>query len=156
MKKNLLLCLLLSVALPAAVYAQTDEVAIRKTIDALWPSFEKHDLTTFGSFFKNSPDLYYQVNTPDNRLIVAHGWENMKKMIGGYFQNTPIAAQPATFSATESRIRVAGNTAVVTENIDVNGQKSLHLVTLEKMAGVWKITAFMGESYVADKLIVVK
>lgn len=45
----LLLILLAASLLTTTVRAQTDEVIIRKTPDAIWPAFEKHDLPTFAS-----------------------------------------------------------------------------------------------------------
>lgn len=158
MKINLLLALFLSVAtFTTTVRAQSsDEVAIRKTLDAIRPVFDKHDLNTFSGFFKNSPDLYYQIITIDHQVIQAYGYENMKKMIGGYFQSVPIAATPSLYKTTDSRIRINGNTALVTEGNDVAGDLSLHLVMLEKIAGIWKITAFSGQSYATGKLMEVK
>lgn len=149
------LVLLLTATGFTPVSAQSNEASIRKTIDSIWPAFEKHDLEAFSGFFKQSPDLYYQISTADNQVIMAHGWDNMKTMIRGYFQSSPVSSQPATMKTTGSRIRITGNTATVTEEIDVNGALSLHFITLEKVADTWKITAFSGLSYAAGKLIVV-
>lgn len=158
MKINLAVALFLSVAsLTTTVRAQSsDESAIRKTLDAIRPVFDKHDLTAFSGFFKNSPDLYYQIITIDHQVIQAHGYENMKKMIGGYFQSVPVATAPSPYKTTDSKIRINGNTALVTEGNDVNGELSLHLVMLEKITGIWKITAFSGQSYKPGTLIEVK
>ena len=157
MKIKLVVALFLSVSLITTVHAQSsDELAIRKTLDAIRPVFDKHDLTAFSGFFKNSSDLYYQIITIDHQVIQAHGYENMQKMIGGYFQSVPIAATPSPYKTTDSRIRINGNTALVTEGNDVNGDLSLHLVALEKIAGNWKITAFSGQDYKPGTLIEVK
>ncbi|GAB2558569.1 nuclear transport factor 2 family protein [Spirosoma aerophilum] len=158
MKINLVVVLFLSViSLTTTVRAQSsDEIAIRKTLDGIRLVFEKHDLNAFSGFFKKSPDLYYQIITIDHQVIQAYGYDNMKKMIGGYFQSVPVAATPSPYKTTDSRIRISGDTALVTEGNDVNGDLSLHLVALEKIAGIWKITAFSGQSYKPGSLIDVK
>lgn len=159
--KTLLLSLALSAAAllanPTCVQAQSaDETAIRTTLDAIRPIFDKHDLTAFSGFFKNSPDLYYQIITIDHQVIQAYGIDNMKKMLGGYFSSVPVATTPTAVKTTDSRIRITGNTAFVTEGNDANGEVSMHLVALEKIGGSWKITAFSGQSYEPGKLMEVK
>lgn len=69
MKINVLLTLFLSVVtFTTTDRAQSsDEVAIRKTLDAIRPVFDQHDLTAFSGFFKNSSDLYYQIITIDHQ-----------------------------------------------------------------------------------------
>lgn len=156
--KTLLIVLALSATtlLATTVRAQSaDEKAIRKTIDDSRAAFDKRDLNTFVSYFVNSPDLYYQVSTGDHQIILAHGIENMKKMVGGYMQSHPSAAPAGSFKMTDLRFRVNGNIAFITSN-SLDGTTNEHsqdLLVLEKTGGGWKFLALTAQYYETGKRV---
>ncbi len=163
MKTNLILALLLTVsALTTTVRAQTtgtpdsDKTAINKVVADSRVAFDKRDLNAFASLFLNSPDLYYQILTGDQQMIVAHGIENMKKMVGGYFKSVPTPAMPGSYAVTDVRVLVRGNTAYVTGNGQEDKAMSRDFVTLEKTDGAWKITSLIGTYYGTGKFTEVK
>jgi hypothetical protein len=159
MKTNLILTLILiATALTATtVRAQSsDETAIKKVIEASGMAAAKRDINAFGACFVNSPDLYYQIMTGDQQLILAHGMENMKKMVGGYFQSVPVSAAPSTHQTSDYRVRVNGNMATATLN-DIDGKENSRMqMVLEKADGTWKILTLTGTYYAAGKLMEVK
>ena len=159
--KTLFLLLAFSATTLVATTARAqsaDEKAIRKTIDDARAAFDKRDLNTFASYFVNSPDLYYQVTTGDHQLILAYGFENMKKMVGGYIKENPAPAKAGSFKTTDLRLRVNGNVAFLTGNsLDSNGH-SQDFIILEKQGGngsapQWKILALTAQSYEMGKRI---
>jgi ketosteroid isomerase-like protein len=165
MKTNLLLALILvATALTATtVRAQSspetsgrDETAIRAVVEGSRTAFDKRDMTAFAANFLNSPDLYYQILTGDQQMLVANGMENMKKMVGGYFKAMPTPATPGSYAVTDVRVRVRGNTAYVTGNGEESKAMSRDFMTLEKTDGVWKITSLIGTYYGTGKFTEVK
>ena len=160
MKTNLFLALILiATALTTnTVHAQSspDEIAIKKVIDASGVAADKRDINAFTACFVNSPDLYYQIMTGTHEVIVAHGMENMKKMVGGYFQSAPAPATPSTHQIADYRMRVNGNMATATMNDTDNKENSRMQVVLEKADGNWKILTLTGTYYETGKLMEVK
>ncbi len=164
MKTNLILALLLTVATltTTTVRAQNagtpdrDETAIKKVVDDSRVAFDKRDLNAFASQFLNSPDLYYQILTGEQQMIVAHGIENMKKMVGGYFKAMPTSATPGSYAVTDVRVLVRGNTATVTANGQEDKAMSRDFMTLEKTWGMWKITSLIGTYNGTAKITEVK
>ena len=164
MKTNLiLLFLLVATALTTTtVRAQTsEETAIRKVLDASRTASDQRDLNAFTACFVDSPDLVYQIMTGDHRMIVAHGMENMKKMVGGYFKSVPAPATPVVHQTTDYRVRVNGNMATATATMTDGTENSRIQVVLEKAAqsdgaGAWKILTLTGTYYEAGKLTEVK
>ena len=159
MKTNLILTLILAATVLTAttVCAQNaDEAAIKKVIEASGVAAGKRDLNAFTACFVNSPDLYYQIMTADHQVILAHGMENMKKMVGGYFQTVPASAAPGSHQASDYRMRVNGNMATATMN-DTDGKENSRMqMVLEKADGTWKILTLTGTYYEAGKLMEVK
>lgn len=138
-----------------------DAIAIRSIIADSQAAFEKRDLNGFASYFLNSPKLYYQVMTGDHQVILAHGFENMKKMVGGYMQNNPKPATPGSFIMTDQRIRVMGNVALLTGDSTDSDERSQNFIVLEKVDGTgsapqWKISALTAQYYEAGKRIEIK
>ncbi len=165
MKTNLLLALFLFATslVTTSVHAQSspetsdrDETAIRAIVEGSRTAFDKRDLTAFASYFLNSPDLYYQILTEDQQMILANGIENMKKMVGGYFKAVPTPATPGSYAVTDVRVRVRGNVAYVTGNGEEDKAMSRDFMTLEKAGGVWKISSLISSYYGTGKLTEVK
>ena len=147
----------------SAAPADRDEKAIRKTVEDARAAFGKRDLNTFASYFVNSPDLYYQVTTGDHQVILAHGFENMKKMVGGYIKDNPTPDKTDRFKATEPHIRVNGNVAFISANSQDTGKEehSQDFLVLEKQAGNgsaprWKISVLTAQYYEVGKRVEVK
>ena len=163
MKINRLISLLLFITVLATttVYAQTpDETAIRKTLDGILLAADKRDLNAFADLFVNSPDLYYQISTPDKHEIVAYGIDNLKKMMDGYMKSLPPVKPgdplPSSAKVFDYHVRVKGTVAFVSDGIDYGKERSQNFVVLEKIAGQWKILALMGQHYEPGNLIEVK
>lgn len=165
--KTLFISLVLSATalMATTVRAQSDRSAgavsdIRKTIDDSRAAFDKRDLNAFTNYFVNSPNLYYQVSTVDHQVILAHGIENMKKMVGGYMQSHPTPAKAGSFKTTDLRLRVNGNIAFLMGNsLDSNtNEHSQDFLALEKQAGNgstprWKILALTAQYYETEKRV---
>ena len=157
----ILLALSATTLLATTVRAQSaDEKALRKTVDDSRAAFDKRDLNAFVTYFVNSPDLYYQVTTGDHQLILAHGFENMKKMVGGYMKDNPTPAKAGSFKTTDLRLRVNGNVAFLSGNsVDSSSNESSQdFIILEKQAGngsgaQWKISALTAQYYEMGKRI---
>jgi ketosteroid isomerase-like protein len=164
MKTNLIfLFLLAATALTTTtVRAQTvgtldlNETTIQKVLADSRVAFDRRDLTTFAGYFLNTPDLYYQILTGEQQMIVAHGIENMKKMVGGYFKAVPTPATPGSYAVSDMRVRVRGNTAYATANGQEDKAMSRDFMTLEKINGEWKITTLIGTYYGSGKFTEVK
>lgn len=144
-------------------HAQTvgaDEAAIHKTLDGILLAADKRDLNAFTDLFVNSPDLYYQISTPDKHEIVAYGFDNMKKMIDGYMKSLPALKPgdplPSSAKVFNYHVRVKGSLAFVSDGIDYGKEQSQNFMILEKTAGQWKILALMGQHYEMGNLIEVK
>ena len=164
MKINLVVALFLSVvSLTTTVRAQTvgaEETAIRKTLDGILLAADKRDLNASTDLFVNSPDLYYQISTPDKHEIVAYGFDNMQKMIDGYMKSLPALKSgdplPSSAKVFSYHVRVKGSLAFVSDGIDYGKEQSQNFMILEKTAGQWKILALMGQHYEAGNLVEVK
>ena len=134
----------------------SDVSAIRAVVERSRVAFDKRDLMAFADNFVNSPDLYYQILTGEQQMIVAHGTENMKKMVGGYFKAVPTPATPGSYAITDVRVRVRGNTAYITANGQEDKAMSRDFMTLEKTDNAWKITSLIGTYYGTGKFTEVK
>lgn len=164
MKISLAVALFLSVvSLTTTVRAQTvgaDEAAIRKTLDGTLLAADKRDLNAFAALFVDSPDLYYQISTPDKHEIVTYGMDHMKKMMDGYMKSLPPLKPgdplPSSGKVFNYHVRVKGSLAFVSDGIDYGKEQSQNFFILEKTAGQWKILALMGQHYEAGNLIEVK
>ncbi len=144
-----------------AVSQSGDETAIKAVLDASRAAADKRDLNAFTACFVNSPDLVYQIMTGDHRMIIAHGMDNMKKMVGGYYQAVPAPATPVVHQTTDYRVRVNGDMATATTTMTDGTENSRIQVVLEKVArsegsGAWKILTLTGTNYEAGKLTEVK
>ncbi|GAB3642818.1 YybH family protein [Spirosoma arcticum] len=129
--------------------------AIRKTFDDSRAAFDKRDLNAFVSYFVSSPDSYFQVSTADRQVILAHGIENIKKMVGGYMQSHPSAAPAGSFKTSDLRVRVHGNVAFMTGNSldSTTNEHSQDFIILEKQGEAWKISALTAQYYETGKRI---
>lgn len=154
MKKQLLFLALFAFALVTTTTAQAqnkaDETAIRKTLNELWTAADNRDLAAFASFFVNSPDLYYQITTADNKVLLARGIENMKKMVGGYMKSAPAATTSTKPALTN--LRIAGNVAFANWS-NVGNQDFL---VLEKTGDSWKISALSSQYFQPSNFIEMK
>ena len=144
----------------SAAPADRDEKAIRKTIDDSRAAFDKRDLDAFASYFVNSPDVYFQVSTDDHEVILTHGFENMKKMVGDYMKGNPTPVPAGSFKTTDIRIRVHGNVAFMTGNSldSTTNEHSQDFLVLEKEGGngsvpQWKILALTAQNYEIGKRV---
>ncbi len=158
--KHLFITLALSatalMATPAIVHAQTaetanhDDATIRKTLDDRGTAADKRDLNAFASFFVQSPDLYYQITTADNKVLLARGIDNMKKMVGGYMKTAP----PATDSTKPASVnlRIAGNVAFASWSNAGNQD----FLVLEKVGSSWKISALTSQYFNTGNFVEVK
>lgn len=160
MKTNLILLFLLTATTltitTARAQSSSDETAIGKVIGASGAAVDKRDLNAFAACFVDSPDLVYQIMTGTHEVIIAHGMENMKKMVGGYFKAVPAPATPAVHQSTDYRVRVNGNMATATMT-DTDGKENNRMqVVLEKAAEAWKILTLTRTYCEAGKLTEVK
>lgn len=146
-------------------HAQTtgEEAAIKQVIHDSQLAFNKRDLKAFSGYFINSPDLYYQVRTADNQLVMARGWEAMTHMVGGHMKNDPqeFPANPTPSPATDTHVQIRGNTAWVDatthwENSKQEKGQGRDLLILEKQQGQWKIAALTSQVYADKQLVVIK
>jgi ketosteroid isomerase-like protein len=161
--KILRLALFFSVISLTSAFAQNktaDETAIRKTLSDCRSAFDKKDLNTFTTFFVKSTDLYYQIYAGGQMIILAHGYEAMTHMVGGYMKDNP---QPNTdkIIETDYRVHINGNTAWVSANNEYqapDGKKAFSrgFIILEKQQSTWKIAALTSQEYAEGKLIEVK
>ena len=161
--KTLVLVSFLTFVNLSSAFAQNksaDETAIRQTLTTARSNFNKKDLTAFTSLFVKSPDLYYQIYTRSGEVILAHGYDAMTHMIGGYMKSNP---EPITVKMTESdfKYQIKGNIAWVTsitegELPDGKKESSTDFILLEKLQNTWKIIALIGQEYNNGKLIEVK
>ncbi|MVM28461.1 hypothetical protein GO755_00350 [Spirosoma sp. HMF4905] len=166
-----LLSLFLSVAtlivFTTRSFAQTsgDEAAIRQVLDGMQLAFDKRNIKAFGSLFVQSPNLYYQVAPGGGEMIVAHGYDNMVKMIGHRLKE--LANEPPTKNTfTQYKTHINGNSAWVTFTLIAElpgGQKvnACQFSVLEKKADNgsaprWKIAAMTWQDYPDGKLVEVK
>lgn len=171
--KTILLSLLLSAAalttFTTNVSAQKsgDEATIKRVLYDCRLAFNKRDLKAFSSHFIKSPNLYYQVRTADNQLLMARGWEAMTHMVGGHMKNDPkgFPANPTPLPSTDTHVQIRGNTAWIdeTNHWESAGKTwlSRDLVILEKQADNssmprWKIAVLTNQTYTDKQLVVVK
>ena len=137
-----------------------DETAIRKVLDDSGIAFSKRDLNAFGSLFIKSPELYYQVYTGDEMVILAHGWEAMTRMVGGYMKDNP-PSNDVKMMASDHKLHIDGAAAWVSAHNDwvlPGGKKgfSRDFIVLEKQQGTWKIAALTSQNYAEGKFVEVK
>jgi hypothetical protein len=142
--------------MPTSVRAQStetsnpDEKVIRQTLDDLSTAVDKRDLNAFASYFVQSPDLYYQITTPENKVLLARGIDNMKKMVGGYMKSAP--ATTASVKPAVTNLRIVGNVAFA--NWSNPGNQDF--LVLEKQGSAWKISALNSQYFNAGNFIEVK
>ncbi|MBC8111334.1 MAG: nuclear transport factor 2 family protein [Verrucomicrobia bacterium] len=161
--KCLSIILFYSLITLTAAFAQNktaDETAIRKTLTDARAAYDKKDLSAFTAFFVKSPDLYFQIYAERQMIILAHGWEAMNRMEGGYMKENP---QPNTDKIIETayKVYINGNTAWVSSTNEYqapDGKKSFSqdFIVLEKQQGIWKIAALTSQNYAEGKLVEVK
>ncbi len=132
-----------------------DEATIQKVLAGSRTAFQNRDSATFFNYFIKSPDLYYQVSTNENQLIMAEGWKAMTHMVGNYMKENP-EPDKSKISTVNLKIHVNGNTAWVTDGFEGGSILSRDLLILEKQAGQWKIAALTSQQYKPNELIVVK
>ncbi|MFC5408074.1 YybH family protein [Larkinella bovis] len=163
--KSLMLSFLLSAATVAALfspsYAQKtgDEAAILSVLNNSRLAFDKRDLNGFTSYFIQSPNLYYQVYSGNEHMLLAYGWEAMKRMVGDHLKKEP-ASLAGKHTASDFRTHINGNMAWVTSmgHLDLGGEKkeSRDLFILQKQNGQWKIAALTTQEYTREKLALIK
>ena len=133
--------------------------AVRKTLDDARAALDKRDLNTFASYFVKSADLYYEVTPglPDKDLAIAHGWDNMTKMINGYMLANP---NPNTlpYVMSDYRAQVNGNAAFLNADgydMMTDGKKNPWrlFVVMEKQNGIWKIASLLVHNYGEGRLL---
>ena len=139
--------------------SKQEQAAIQQVIIDSKAAFDKRELDTFFSYFIKSPALYYQVHEASGQLILAHGWEAMTHMVGGYMKEHPEHSK-GKYAQLDPCIQVKENMAWVsaTGEIDMGGEKtsSRDFFVLEKQGSQWKISALIVQDYAKGKLIVVK
>lgn len=139
--------------------SKQEQVAIQKVLTDSKIAFDKRDLNTFFNYFTKSPALYYQVYEASGQLILAHGYEAMTHMVGGYVKEHP-EPDKGKYAQLDPRIQVNGNTAWISGNgeMDMGGEKtsSRDFCVLEKQGNQWKISVLIVQDYAKGKLIVVK
>ena len=139
-----------------------DQKAVRKTLDDARAALDKRDLNAFGSYFVKSADLYYEVTPglPDKDLAIAHGWNNMIKMLTGYMAANP-TPNTLPYVMSDYRAQVNGNAAFLNADgydMMTDGKKNPWrlFVVMEKQNGIWKIASLLVHNYGEGRLLDVK
>ncbi|ADB39513.1 nuclear transport factor 2 family protein [Spirosoma linguale] len=137
-----------------------DEVAIRKVIDDFMLAEDNRDSKAVIAHFVQSPGLYFQVTPGDGRVVLAHGYENVVKIVGGRLQDMA-NVKPPKHTISRYTTHINGASAWVTFTLTAempDGEKvnSCQFSVLEKKAESWKIAAMTWQDYADDKLIEIK
>ena len=141
---------------------RSDVSVIRKTVDDARSALDKRDLNAFTSYFVKSANLYYEVTPglPDKDLAIAHGWENMTKMINGYMLANP---NPNTlpYVMSDYRAQINGNAAFLNADgydMMTDGKKNMWrlFVVLTRQSGTWKIASLLVHNYGEGRLLEIK